>query len=50
VFRSAIWPGNAFRVFRRFIYFEGELSQIGISGRRATAFASTNASALAKSG
>jgi hypothetical protein len=43
-------PENAFRVFRRFIYFEGELSQIGISGRRATAFASTNASALAKSG
>jgi hypothetical protein len=47
---SASGPGNGLPSLSVLIHLEGELSQIGISGRRATGFASTNASALAKSG
>src|SRR5262245_4247287 len=50
VIGSASGPGNGLPSLSVLIDLEGELSQTGISGRRATAFASTNASELAKSG
>jgi hypothetical protein len=50
VFGSAIGPGAGYPCLSALYNFEGELSQIGISGRRAIGSASMNGFELAKSG